>query len=118
MPVPVPACNYHRCKIRRRTFKSVFVHAPRPAPFKYFLDSREYAATIGCDVRRIRLWRAEWKQNGYGPGVEPIKIDGVYRYRWECVTQSPDGAFLARMKSDLAESVEHRCGNKTPGGAA
>jgi hypothetical protein len=101
--MPMPACNYNRRRVHRRAFKSVFVNPPRPAPFKYFLDSREYARTIGCAVRQIRLWQAEWKQSGYGPGVEPIKINGAYRYRWESVTQSTEGTFMELMRHDLAD---------------
>jgi hypothetical protein len=93
-------------RIRHRAFKSVFVHPPQPAPFKYFLDSREYARTIGCTERTIQLWRKEWLSRGYGPGVEPIKINCVYRYPWESVTQSSEGTFLALMKKDRSRFTD------------
>jgi hypothetical protein len=120
MPVPALACNYHRRKIHRRAFRSAFVRPPQIAPFKYMLNTKEYIATLGISLRTARLWRAQWKDTGYGPGARPVILDGVYRYYWEEVTQSPDGAFLARMKSDLAGFLAetHNSGNNIPVGAA
>jgi hypothetical protein len=93
-------------RVRHRAFKSIFVNPPQTAPFRYFLDSREYAATIGCDVRQIRSWQSEWKKNGFGPGVEPVCIEGVHRYRWDQITSAPEGStFLDLMRRDLAEYV-------------
>jgi hypothetical protein len=101
--MPAPACkNYYRCKVHRRAFKSVLVNPPQPAPFRYWLDSRTYSKVLGVTERTIALWRKQWKERGYGHGVEPIKIDGVYRYRWESVTQSSEGTFLDLMKKDRA----------------
>ena len=105
-------------RIRRKAFRSAFIRAPQPAPFKYMLDTKEYIATLGISLRTARIWQAEWKDIGYGPGARPVILDGEYKYYWEEVTQSPDGAFLARMKHDLAGFVGHRCGNNVPGGTA
>jgi hypothetical protein len=94
-------------RVRHRAFKSIFVNPPQKPKFCYFLDSSEYAATIGCDVRQIRLWQSEWKQNGYGPGVEPVCIEGVHRYRWDQITSASEGeTFLDLMRRDLAEYVK------------
>jgi hypothetical protein len=99
MPV-LTSNNYNPSKVHRRAFKSVFVNPSRPAPFKYFLTTDEYASTIGCLPGVIKLWRSQWIREGFGPGVEPIKIDREYRYRWESVTQNTEGTFLALMKKD------------------
>ena len=103
--LPQPRRSYDR-RIRRRAFRSVFVHPPRLAPFRYWLDAREYARTIGVTERTIALWLKEWKERGYGPGVKPILIDRVhYRYPWEAVTQNSEGTFLAMMKQSRAKCL-------------
>jgi hypothetical protein len=95
--------NTHDRRIRKTPFRSVFIRDPRPPPFKYLLDTKEFCAALGISLHTAKLWRVGWKQNGYGPVSRPIQLDGTHRYYWEEPTGSPDGTFLARMKENLQE---------------
>jgi hypothetical protein len=93
-------------RVRHRAFTSVFVHPPQPPVFRYFLNSREYARTIGCTDHTIRMWRSQWLRTGHGPGAPPVRIDGSWRYRFDEITNAPEGeTFLDLMRRDLADFI-------------
>lgn len=104
-PISRPRRSSDR-RIRRKALKSVFVHPPQPAPFKYLLNTKEFCATWGISEHTAMVWREAWHRDGYGPGPQPRNYSDnsqpEYRYYYDAVLGLPEGTWLTRFRADRA----------------
>jgi hypothetical protein len=100
--VPVLRRSHDR-RIRRKHFRSSFIHPPQTPPFKYLLTTGEFCAAWGISEHTARLWREEWLKNGYHNSPQPRNYsdngDPEYRYYYDEVCGLRDGTWLERFKA-------------------
>jgi hypothetical protein len=100
--VPAPRRNHDR-RIRRKRFRSSFIHPPQTQPFRYLLTTREFCAAWGISEHTARLWREAWLRTGYHNSPQPRtysdNCEPEYKYYFDEVCGLPEGTWLERFKA-------------------